>query len=234
MKTLFISISAAALLAASPVIAQDKTWSGIYAGLNAGYIWGTATTTDDKADWGNDPRYIGPFDNDAGGFAGGATLGYNVQMGRFVFGPEIDLDYADLSGSIATPSSQSGNHQDIALSGGFLGTFGARAGVLVDDATLIFAKGGFALYTGEATQTTTADGYQTNGTDTFTGYFVGGGVERKISENVSLRLEYQHMEFGTEDGDQTSLTDAPIGHVYSNHTDLKADSVRLGVAYHFN
>jgi len=232
MKALFISISAAALLAASPVQAGD-TWTGAYAGANLGYIWGDATTTDDVKDWGKDPRFIGPFNNSVGGFVGGGTLGYNVHWGRFVFGPEIDLEYADLAGSIETPSSQSGNHQNIGLDGGFLGTFGARAGFLIDPATLIFAKGGFALYTGQASQATTADGYATHATDTFTGFVVGGGVERMITQNISLKIEYSHMEFGTEDGDQTSLTDPPVGHVYSNHTDLTADSVRAALNYHF-
>lgn len=232
MKALVFGISIAALFAVtSPVQAGD--WTGAYAGLNAGYIWGDATTTDDVKDWGKDPKFVGPFNNSVGGFVGGGTLGYNFQVGRFVVGPEIDLDYADLSGSIKTPSSQSGNHQNISLDGGFLGTFGARAGFLIDPATLIYAKGGFALYTGEATQTTTAEGYQTHGTDTFTGFVVGGGVERKLTENVSLKIEFQHYEFSTETGDQTSLTDAPIGHVYENHTDLTADSVRVGLNYKF-
>jgi outer membrane immunogenic protein len=235
MKALsLIAISAAALALSSPAIAGDKDWSGAYAGVNLGYIWGDATTTDDVKDWGTDKKFIGPFNNSVGGFAGGGTLGYNLQIDRVVLGVEADLDYADLSGSINTPSSQSGNHQVIALDGGFLGALTARAGVLVDPATLIYAKGGLALYTGEATQTTTAKGYETHGTDTFTGWTVGGGVERRITDNISLKLEYAHYEFGTETGDQTSLTDPPVGHVFENHTELTADSVRVGLNYHFN
>lgn len=230
---LALGLSIAALLAASPVSAQDYKWTGAYAGANLGYIWGDATTTDDVKDWGNDPKFIGPFNNSVGGFIGGGTLGYNLQIDRIVLGVEADLDYADLSGSVETPSSQSGNHQNIALDGGFLGTLTARAGVLIDPATLIYAKGGFALYTGEATQTTTAAGYQTHGTDTFTGWTVGGGVERKLTDTISLKLEYAHYDFGTEGGDQTSLTDPPVGHVYGNHTSLDADSVRVGLNYHF-
>lgn len=228
---LALGLSVAALLAASPVQAGD--WTGAYAGANLGYIWGDATTTDDVKDWGNDPKFIGPFNNSVGGFVGGGTLGYNLQIDRVVLGVEADLDYADLSGSINTPSSQSGNHQAIALDGGFLGALTARAGVLIDPATLIYAKGGFALYTGDATQTTTAKGYETHGTDTFTGWTVGGGVERKLTDTISLKVEYAHYDFGTETGDQTSITDPPIGHVYHNHTGLNADSVRVGLNYHF-
>lgn len=228
------SLFAAALILTTtgPVMAGE--WSGPYAGVNLGYIWGDATTTDDVKDWGNDPKFVGPFNNSAGGFAGGGTVGYNLLWDRFVLGAEADLDYADLTGSIATPSSQSGHHQDIALGGGFLGAVTARAGVLIDHATLIYAKGGLALYTGEATQTTTADGYQTHGTDTFTGWTVGGGVERMITQNISLKVEFDHYDLGTQTGDQTSITDPPVGHVYHNHTDLTADSVRAGLSLHFN
>lgn len=231
MKLALISI--AALLAASPALAGEKDWTGFYAGLNAGYIWGHTNTKDDVADWGNDPKFIGPFNNEVGGFTSGATLGYNLQISNVVLGVESDLNYADLSGSVDTPSSQSGNHQTIALDGGFLGTLTARAGLLIDPATLIYAKGGFALYTGDATQTTTAKGYETHGTGTFNGWTVGGGIERKLSDSLSLRLEYAHYDFGTESGDQTSLTDPPVGHVYENHTDLTSDSVTVGLAYHF-
>jgi outer membrane immunogenic protein len=233
MKLIALSISAAALLAASPVVAQDYKWSGPTIGANLGYIWGDATTTDDKADWGSDPKFVGPFNNNVGGFVGGGSLGYNVQLDRVVVGVAADFDYADLAGSIATPSSQSGNHQNIGLDGGFLGTVTGRLGFLVDPATQIFVSGGLALYTGEASQATTADGYISHATDTFTGWTVGGGVERMISRNVSLKLEYAHYDFGTETGDQTSISDPPIGHVYHNHTALTADSVRASIAYHF-
>lgn len=231
---LLLTVAAVAMFAASPVNAGDKTWTGPYAGLNAGYVWGDTTTTDDAKDWGKDPKFVGPFNNNVGGFVGGGTLGYNLQVSRVVLGVEADLDYADLSGSIATPSSQSGNHQNISLDGGFLGSFKGRVGFLIDPATLGFVSGGLAVYTGEASQATTAPGYATHGTDTFTGWTVGGGVERMIAPNISLKLEYAHYEFGTQGGDQTSITDAPIGHVYHNHTDLDADSVTLGVSYHFN
>ena len=50
---------------------------------------------------------------------------------------------------------------------------------------------------------------------------------------MSIKVEYQHFDFGTELGNQTSVTDPPIGHVYKNWTDLTAESVKAGVAFHF-
>jgi len=232
MKALLLSISAAALLVASPARA-DQNWTGPYIGAHVGGVWGNASTTDDKADWGNDPKFIGPFDFNPAGAFGGATAGFNLQMGILVAGLEGDLGYMDLSGSIDTPSSQSGNHQTIALDGGLYGTATARLGVLVTPATLIYGKGGFAFYDGEASQATTAEGYETHGTSTFTGWVAGGGIEHRLTDSISVRIEYQHFDFGSQGGDQTSLTDDPIGHVYENSTKLTADSVKLGIAYKF-
>ncbi len=48
-----------------------------------------------------------------------------------------------------------------------------------------------------------------------------------------MKVEYQHFDFGSQVGDQTSITDPPIGHVYHNWTDLSFESVKSGAAYHF-
>jgi len=232
MKALTLAISAAALLSASPALA-DPNWTGPYIGAHAGGVSGNASTTDNEADWGKDPKFIGPFDFNPSGAFGGATAGYDLQLGNLVFGVEADLGYMNLAGATDTPSSQSGNHQTIALDGGLYGTATARAGFLLTSSTLLYGKGGFAFYNGEATQATTAPGYETNGTSTFTGWVAGGGLEQRISDNVSLKVEYQHFDFGTQDGDQTSLTDAPIGHVYENASKLTADAVSVGIAYRF-
>jgi outer membrane immunogenic protein len=230
---LALAISTAALLAASPVVAQDRTWTGPYIGAHVGGAWGNASTTDDAKDWGNDKKFIGPFDYNPSGALGGATAGYNLQIDRVVVGIEGDLGYLGLSESMDTPSSQSGNHQTLNVDGGLYGVAAARAGILVTPATLVYGKGGFAFFDGEATQTTTAKGYETHGTSTFTGWAAGGGIEHRLTDNLSIRVEYLHMDFGSEDGDQTSISDAPIGHVYGNHTSLDADTVKLGIAYKF-
>jgi len=228
MKTLTLVISAAALFAASPAIAQDKTWSGPYIGIHAGYAWGNASTTDNVKD-GVRP---GPFDYSPEGGFGGGQAGWNLQMDRFVVGVEGDLSYLDLSGSGIIPSDSS-SHQTLTLDGGLYGDITARAGFLLTPSTLVYGKGGFAFYNGEAKQTSANPAYSQQGAGTFTGWTAGAGIERRLTDAVSIKVEWMHVEFGDEGGSQTSISDPPVGHVYSNSTSLDADTIKVGLNYHF-
>ena len=62
----------------TPYYAQPASyynWSGLYAGVNAGYEWGHVTNSS----------------LDPSGIAGGGQVGYNWQSGQFVFGAETDI-----------------------------------------------------------------------------------------------------------------------------------------------
>lgn len=59
----------------SPAPVAGYNWRGLYAGLNAGYEWGSITGN------GAEPS----------GLMGGVQAGYNWQSGAFVFGPEADI-----------------------------------------------------------------------------------------------------------------------------------------------
>lgn len=225
---LLLTVAAVAMFAASPVSAQDHNWSGPYVGVHVGGAWGDVTTKDDAKD-GVDP---GPFGYNAAGVFGGGTAGYNFQFDRIVVGVEGDVGYMDLSGDGIIPSASNPNaHQDLTLDGGLYGDVTARVGFAFAN-TLIYAKGGFAFLNGEANQVTTNPGYKPTGTDGFTGYTIGGGIEQMISQNVSLKLEYLHTEFGSQGGYQTEI-DPPTGHKFRNTTDVDPDTIKLGVAYHF-
>ncbi len=219
-----------------PAIVEGYTWSGFYAGAHIGGAWGDADVRD--IDGGVNP---GPFSYSPGGAFGGGTAGYNVQIRKVVIGVEGDLGYLDLSGGTTIPSSDPKYHQDLTLDGGLYGDITGRLGFAFDRA-LIYAKGGFAFYEGEALQATTKSYYDKSGTDTFTGYTVGGGIEYLIARNISLKVEYLHFGFGDEGGSQTKAHTAPagevddgtaIGSVFHNTTSLSADSIKVGVAYHF-
>ncbi|ADJ24826.1 porin [Hyphomicrobium denitrificans ATCC 51888] len=222
-----------ALAAATPVLAGEPSWTGPYIGAHVGGAWGNASTTDDPRDWGNDPKFIGPFDQNPVGVIAGLTAGYNVQLSNIVLGVEGDIGYLGLDSALDTPSSQSGNHQSIVLDSGIYGAVTARAGFLATPSTLVYGKGGFAFYNGDATQSTTADGYVFHGTGTFTGWVAGGGIEQRLTDNLSIKVEYLHFDFGSQAGDQTSISDPPVGHVYGNSTRIDADTVKAGLNYHF-
>lgn len=226
-------VALAAFLSAGSALAGDYNWTGLYVGAHGGYVWGDATTTDDVADWGNDPKFIGPFGYDLdGGFVGG-TVGVNWQQSALVLGLEADLGYMDLSGSRTSESSNPAFHQDHSVDGGFYAVLGGRVGMAFGS-TLVYGKGGWAYYDGEAEQTTTKPGFQTHAIDSFDGWAYGAGIEHALGGGWSLKAEYLRFEFDTETGDQTSLTDPPIGHVYEFHTDVdNINSVKVGLNYKF-
>src|SRR5262245_25507730 len=77
----------------SPAVSDSFNWMGLYAGGNAGYLWGESRIF----------ITVGDFDEgsdtfDFGGFIGGGQIGYNFQTGPWVLGVEADLQYSDASG----------------------------------------------------------------------------------------------------------------------------------------
>ncbi|MGA7325778.1 MAG: outer membrane beta-barrel protein [Rhodomicrobium sp.] len=202
-------------------------WSGFYLGADVGGAWGHVDLKDTT---GGVPP--GPFSFSADGVLGGGTLGYNLQRGHFVFGIEGDMGYMNLSGSTIVASSNPAYHQNVTLDGGAYGDVTGRLGYAFDR-TLLYAKGGFAFYSGEGEQVTTKPGYTSTGTGTFTGWTAGGGIEHFISPAWSVKAEYMHFDFGTKGGAQTSVSDPPIGYVYKNTFAVTADSAKAGINYHF-
>jgi outer membrane immunogenic protein len=219
---------AGTLLMSAPAMAQGANWTGLYVGAHAGYAWGDVDVRDT-----NGGVLPGPFSYDAKGLFGGATAGYNWQLGKVVAGVEADLGYMDLSGSGIIPSSVPTAHQDITLDGGLYGDLTARLGFIPLERTMVYAKGGVAIYGGEARQKTTNPGYVTHGTDMFVGWVAGGGVEHFVTDKISIKAEYLHFDFGHQGGDQTSISDPPVGFVYRNATEVTADTIKVGVAFHF-
>lgn len=212
---------------AANVPASTHDWTGFYLGSHIGGIWGSV---DQRQTNGGMDR--GPFSYDASGPMGGVTAGYNFQAGNLVLGIEGDLGYADFSGSGRIPSSNPAAHQDIALGDGLYGDITARAGIAWDK-VLVYGKGGFAFYDGAASQTTTNPGFVTHDTGAFAGWVAGAGIEYAMTPRISLKFEWLHFNFDAEGGDQTSISDPPVGYVYRNTSDVEADAVKLGANFKF-
>ena len=239
-----LKIIAAALLTSTSAVAADLSpqvaepvapvvaynWTGFYAGLSAGYVHSHAKVTDVSR--GVAP---GPFSYSSDGGIGNGQLGYNYQINSVVLGVEVDIGYLGSDGKGRINSASATSHQDLTLDGGLYGDATVRLGYAFGPA-LLYAKGGFAFFNGEAKQTTTSPGYATTGTDTFTGWTLGAGVEYMLTQNLSVKLEYQHLGFGTQSGFQTALVadpPTPAGFIFRNETDLHADTVKIGMNYRF-
>jgi outer membrane immunogenic protein len=91
------------------LVAPIFSWTGFYAGLNAGYADPTANfSVIPGGSWIGDPdqtNVVNAGTRGLGlrGFTGGLQAGYNYQVGRIVLGIEGDANYLGLKNSYSTP-----------------------------------------------------------------------------------------------------------------------------------
>ena len=219
------------------------TWTGFYAGVNAGAAFGNHggalrpnfTTTET----------FGSSKDDTG-FVGGAQIGYNWQTGAFVYGLEADADYLGLgnSGSFSQTSSvfvPGGTFQAKRDSGdGFLGTLRGRVGYAVIPRMLLYATGGLAYgqigsnYTGASFTNlagTVTNTYTASGNDDFrVGYAVGAGVEYAITDRITAKIEYLYADLGKKN---YTLTNVASGTSFSASSGGATQLARVGLNYKF-
>lgn len=213
--------------------APTPLWTGFYVGVHGGYAWGDMSVVDTD---GGVP--YGAFEYSPDGGFGGATVGYNLQIDELVLGLEGDVGYMDLSGSKVIASSDPNHHQDLTLDGGLYAVLGGRLGLALGN-TLLYGKGGWAYFDGEANQATTKPWYKATSTGSFSGWAYGGGIEHAVGNGWSIKAEYLHFNFGSEGGVQekvvSSLPDAddgtPVGYKFHNEHDLDVDTFRVGLNY---
>lgn len=118
--------------------------------------------------------------NTSGGVIG-AQAGYNVQVDQFVVGPEVDISASSVShDSFVSKYRQKWN-----------GSLRGRAGVAFDQA-LVYGTAGLAV-AGHELKTGGASVEKTH-----TGIAVGAGADFKLSQNVILRGEALHYNYGKE------------------------------------
>ncbi|MBB5752027.1 outer membrane protein [Prosthecomicrobium pneumaticum] len=204
----FVSVAQAADLtgyepAPAPVLAPAAPafdWSGLYIGVHGGYAW---------SDIDYDSLTSGSFDAD--GLFGGVQAGYNFQNGPFVIGAEFDFSLSDVSGDTFDGGT-------ISTSSDWGATARLRAGYAFDR-FLVYGTGGLAVSDASAS----VEGV---GSDdkTLVGWALGAGVEAFVTQKVSLKVEYLHLDYGSETFDFGP---------FESDNDVSADIVRAGLNFHF-
>lgn len=215
--------------APAPYIAAPMfTWTGFYAGLNAGagfnnkssgyttgsgYSQTTFTTTGGGFGNGNDA-----------GFTGGAQAGYNMQFGGFVAGVEADINYLDRGNGGATTVFDGSNTTytfNRGDSNNWFGTVRGRVGYAFDRFLPYFTGGGG-----------TSGVLIGNGNSgSSSGWTLGGGVEYAISNTMSLKVEYLHVKLG--DNNNQLAFNTNTNQFFSFKNENKFDVVRAGINYRF-
>jgi len=172
-------------------------WTGIYGGINVGggalNDVVTNTTTTALLNAGTQTK-LSPF-----AVVGGAQAGFNIEFAPFVNGAEGTFDWSDISGTQVTPSLQPTVSENSTSTPKWYATATAKAGFAAND-FLFYAKGGAAWMNVHYIQNVAAGIVQSTQsiTDTRSGFTVGGGVEFGMTENLSARLEYDFLDFGTK------------------------------------
>ncbi len=209
MKRTILSVATAVAISSTAVVAGGDiapvapapadSWSGFYIGAQAGYIWGDADTG------------IGSYNVD--GFAGGLYAGYNwLLQDGFLVGIEADGNWMSGDDKL-TVGSISGTIEQKWES-----SLRLRVGKVIDDTWMPYVTGGVAW-----TKLDYDFGTGGSGSDTYTGWTVGGGIEYKLTENVHAKLEYRYADYGDK-----SIPVAGVGKIdYTSH------QVYLGVSYKF-
>jgi outer membrane immunogenic protein len=169
---------------APPMMAPIWNWTGFYIGANGGYGAG-------RNNWNlvNVGGVAGSANEGSFNFDGatvGGQIGYNWQVGQWVFGLEAQGNWADLSGSrISLVPGGATNRTNVDAFGLFTG----RLGYAFDN-ILIYAKGGAAVQSIDFS-TNAIPGATTN--QTRWGGTVGAGIEYGFSPNWSVAFEYNHI-----------------------------------------
>jgi outer membrane immunogenic protein len=211
------------------------SWTGFYVGANGGY--GDNFDRNDNFVLSNSlgftatTRGVQP----EGGFGGG-QLGYNWQQGPLLLGLEADLQGADVSAGFAGHLLDGGDVLNAHQSFDYFGTARGRVGFAFYHG-LIYATGGFA-YGGVRDQLLVflpGSGTSVNlhSDDTRTGFVIGGGVELALAPHWSVKVEYQHIDLGSERLAASVFSPGATTFTSNKILDV-AGTARVGLNYRFN
>jgi outer membrane immunogenic protein len=217
-KSIAVAIAAAVAWTASPLAAQqanNSKWEGFYAGLNAGGLWRNTNASIGENNTG------GGFTGNGSGFVGGAQAGYNYLLGSVLVGGEIDFQGSTLTQSINGGAGPSLIGATSAIP--WFSTFRARAGYPIGS-VMPYVTGG-AVWGHQTLSGTDSISGPFNASNNFWTWTVGGGVEGRLNDQWSTKLEYLYM--GTPD---TSLS-TPATTSISEHS--VGNLLRVGLNYRF-
>jgi outer membrane immunogenic protein len=226
------------------------TWTGFYVGGLAGGAWGNfnATTSTFEVPGGEfAPPAIAAF-NAAGvqsikpsAFIGGFDAGYNWQTGIYLLGVEADIEWLHFggtagSGVLAIPGSPGQTFSIVATASiDWLATARGRLGLVFGD-WLFYGTGGaaFTKVNGNFAFSETISGTTETAaiSGSKTGYTVGGGVEGRLWQHWTAKVEYLFVDFGsltTTGSDNAFFFPQPFTHTLN----LKLNIARAGLNYHF-
>lgn len=214
------------------------SWTGFYIGAHVGGAWGTVES---ELPLGNSGFVLPISSHTINGFVAGGQVGYNWQVNPWlVFGLEGQFSWSDASGKApCAPLSILGCTTDV----NWITTFAARLGYAIDR-TMIYVKGGVAW----ADTDHNVDFLGINilsASSTRTGAMVGAGIEHAFAPNWSAKIEYNYMDFDTDNlgfgianncnsDMEVAVSSRVCGRTVNVDVSQKIHLVKFGLNYRFN
>jgi len=234
-----------------PGVAVDPVgmrWSGFYLGLHGGFghaepdntafdVNRVVVTCETGPNSGI-PRACASGDRD-GEFIG-LQFGYNLlATPNLLLGVEFDSSAAGIDKTTGNCAATGCASSEVETD--YLGTIRGRLGY-VQGNWLIYGTGGVAFTHSNTTRTITnvvnpgaaalLTGRSAEDSGFETGWVAGGGIEWAIFPSLTLKLEYQHLEFSDISRDfryPTSNPNVTANSFRHTSTDLSIDTVRIGI-----
>jgi outer membrane immunogenic protein len=222
------------------------TWTGFYIGGNVGYHWGEDRTTTAANPIGWTLAGAGAIDattpgtSKLSGITAGGQVGFNYQIGNFVWGIEGDVNW--LGGNtptrVVTPFTVI-NPADVfttSVEPRFMATVRPRLGVAMDR-VLFYVTGGLAISNARFTDSFGSFGNtdiaSVTTSATTLGWTGGGGLEYAFANNWSAKFEYLYADFGTINTSIPScVTCAPGSNITVRHRYIE-NLARVGLNFRF-
>jgi opacity protein-like surface antigen len=234
----------------APVMYQNATplWSGVYVGAHWGVGKGETHWSDPQGIVST-PTYGAQFPStgvDSGTFVGG-TFGLNEQYGAWVFGLEGDVSSASIAGnSVCTVKSSNSVNFKCLEAMNWLGSLSGRLGYAFGS-SMIFAKLGASYSYGphsvgfrkrydigtiviSGTNQTVYlnEDVTVQKSDSLYGAVLGIGVEHKLTEQWSVKAEYDYNHFM-----KSAFRDFASGYDMGASTQSDIHTFKFGLNYSF-
>jgi len=229
-------------LKAPPPPPPPFSWTGFYIGVNGGAGSGTTQTSINAgaALAGLIPG-IGltlPLPSQTfTGWLGGVQAGYNWQTGPVVFGIEAEWDGSNMQGNTACILVFNCN-----VKHDWVADVAGRFGVVTFDRALVYVKGGAAWAESKYNigNSISFGGFtlaaNANASNTPVGGLFGVGVEYAFLPNWSAKIEYNYIDFGTQNLSFPLTTTPAVAGLPTIPAQVKETMqiVKAGVNYRFS
>jgi outer membrane immunogenic protein len=261
-----VKLVAGAAIFAFAGFASAAALDGPYIGINAGWSWAKADTEHSLqgANGCGQPltcsRQLNavaslPSDMSLNGFTGGAQAGYNWSSGKVVYGFEFDFNWLGQSKSqTSVVQYQNANNNNLrtltsmdSADSSWLVTIRPRLGFMATEKTLVFATAGLAFGNPKVGNSTTIFNPNSGlfqglyslpaSKQIQTGWVLGAGVEYAWSNTMSLKGEYQYVNFDnpTLYGPNNSPQNFGelVGSTFVLNSSTKTNILRVGLNWKF-